>query len=187
MTLALILLIAGLAAGLARGGRLANLAQVDLSLPWLVFAGLGIQVIAELWAGFVDPGFRDSAGVPIIVVSYALLVGFVIANRRLPGVILIGAGLALNLAVILANGGMPVSLKAARAAGLDPSGAGFLATAVKHRMMDSQTTLWFLGDWIPIPVVSTVVSLGDVVLGIGIFALTERLVRYRARRATKEG
>lgn len=182
MTLAIILLGAGVVAGLARGGKVTNIAQVDLRFAGFVFAGLGIQVIAELWAAFVDPGLRTRAGIPILMVSYALLIAFVVANRRLPGAILIAVGLALNLIVIAANGGMPVSLSAAQAAGLDPSGAGFLATAVKHQVMDSQTLLWFLGDWIPVPLIRTVVSIGDMVLGMGIFLLTERLIRYRPKR-----
>lgn len=183
MTLALLLLAAGLIAGLARGGRLSNLADVKMSFPGLVFAGLTIQLIAEVWASLVDRGLRDRAGIPILVVSYCLLIAFVVMNRKLPGAILIGVGTVLNLAVILANGGMPVSLKAARAAGLDPSAAGFLESAIKRRVMDSETLLWFLGDWIPLPVIQTVVSIGDVVLGIGIFLLVERLVRYIPRRA----
>lgn len=182
MTLAVILLLAGVVAGLARGGKLANIGRVDLKIPWSVFAGLGIQVISEAWAAFVDPGLRNRAGIAILVVSYGLLIAFVAANRRLPGAILIAAGLALNMIVIVANGAMPVSLSAAQAAGLDPSGAGFLATAVKHRLMDSQTVFWFLGDWIPVPVIRTVVSIGDMILGIGIFLLTERLIRYRPKR-----
>lgn len=154
-----------------------------MTFPGLVFAGLTIQLIAEVWASVVDSGLRDRAGIPILVVSYGLLIAFVVMNRKLPGAVLIGVGTVLNLVVILANSGMPVSLKAARAAGLDPSAAGFLESAVKRRIMDSQTVLWFLGDWIPLPVIQTVVSIGDVVLGIGIFLLVERLMRYVPRRA----
>lgn len=182
MKLAFVLLIAGGISGLARGGRVANIAKVDLSLPWLVFAGLAIQLVAQFWASFFDSSLRDRAGLPILLASYALLLAFVVVNRRWPGVVLIGAGMALNLIVIFANGGMPVSLKAARAAGLDSTGADFLDTAVKHRPMGSQTVLWFLGDWIPLPVVGAVVSVGDVVLGLGIFLLMERVVRYEPRR-----
>lgn len=181
MSIAVILLAAGLVAGLARGGRVENLGRATFRYPALVFAGLGIQVASELVAALIYPQLREGGrGLALLGLSYLLLVVFVVLNRRLPGAILIGAGLALNLLVIVGNGGMPVSPGAARAAGIDPT--DYLERAVKHRPLGPGTVFGFLGDVIPLPVIGKVVSIGDVLLGIGLFVLVERVVRYRPRR-----
>lgn len=181
MILAVLLLIVGLLAGLARGGKLSNIADVELRLPGLVFAGLALQVGAEVVAALIYPQLgRSNAGLFLITASYLFLIGFLAVNRRLPGALIVGAGLALNLIVIAANRAMPVSVKAVRAAGLDS--AAFLEAAVKHEPMGPGTLLSFLGDVIPVPLVGTVISVGDILIGIGIFILVERLVRYSPRR-----
>lgn len=181
MSIAVILLVVGVLAGLARGGRFENLGKLRFRWPWLVFLGLVLQISAELFAGFVFPNLRDDGrGLAILLSSYVLLIGFVIANRRVAGMLLIGAGLALNLLVIGVNDGMPVSVPAAEVAGFDPE--GYLERAVKHRRMGPGTRLKFLGDIIPVPVLRNAVSIGDVVLGIGIFVMVERSIRYAPRR-----
>jgi hypothetical protein len=58
---------------------------------------------------------------------------------------------------------------------------------VKHKPLGSGTKLGFLGDIIPIPFIQKAVSIGDVVLGIGIFRLVEQGVRYDPRRAIGRG
>jgi uncharacterized protein DUF5317 len=181
MSLALVLLVLGLVSGLARGGKVSNLGQVHLRYPALVPAGLVLQVGAEVTAG-PRPSTR---GIVVLCTSYVLMVAFVTANRRLPGALAIGAGLVLNLAVIAANGGMPVSIEAARVAGIEPG--TYLHTAVKHREMLPGTPLGFLGDLIPIPYLRTVASIGDVVLAAGIFRLVDGLVRYQPRHRAARG
>jgi hypothetical protein len=185
MSLALILLVLGLVSGLARGGRLSNIGRAHFRCPALVFAGLSLQIAAELVASFVNPAFRQgNRGIVVLAASYALLGAFVALNRHVPGALAIGLGLLLNLVVIAANGGMPVSLRALRIAGIDPG--DYLDSAVKHREMLPETPLGLLGDVIPIPFLRAVVSAGDVVLALGIFRLVESLVRYDPRhRAPK--
>jgi hypothetical protein len=182
MSLALVLLMLGLASGLVRGGSLANVGRARFRWPALVFAGLGLQVSAELIATFVHPGFRlGNRGIVVLGLSYLLLAVFVTLNRHLPGTLAIAAGLVLNLAVIMPNGGMPVSVDAARSVGLDPE--AYLESAVKHRVLLPGTPLGFLGDVIPIRILRTVVSVGDVVLAAGIFRLVDALVRRGPRRS----
>ena len=185
MSLALILLMLGLVAGLVRGARLSNIGRVRFRYPALVFTGLALQVTAQLVAGFVNPRFRlGNRGIVVLALSYLLLAAFVTLNRRLPGALAIAAGLMLNLAVIAANGGMPVSLEAARVAGIDPR--SYLQSAVKHRAMTKDTPLRFLGDVIPIPFLKTIVSVGDVVLSAGIFRLVGSLVRSGPEKPSDE-
>jgi hypothetical protein len=187
MSLALVLLVLGLVSGLARGGSVSNLGQVRIRYPALVLAGLVLQVGAEVTAG-PRPGTGSigrMGGLVVLCASYVLLAAFVTANRRLPGALVIGVGLVLNLAAIVANGGMPVSLEAARVAGIEPG--TYLRSAVKHREMLPGTPLGFLGDVIPLPYLRTVVSIGDVVLAAGIFRMVDGLVRYQARHRAARG
>lgn len=184
MILAVLLLIVGLLAGLARGGKLSNIAEVELRLPGLVFVGLGLQVGAEVVAALIYPELgRSNAGLLLIATSYLFLIGFLVVNRTLPGALIVGTGLGLNLVVIAANRGMPVSVSAVRAAGLDS--AAFLEAAVKHQQMGPGTRLSFLGDIIPVPLIGTVISVGDIFIGVGVFILVERLVRYSPRRRAR--
>jgi hypothetical protein len=184
MILALVLLAIGLVAGLARGGKLANLGELDLKLPALVFVGLGLQVSAELVAALIYPELGAGAlGIVILMLSYVCLIGFLAINRSLPGSVVVAAGLGLNMLVIGLNRAMPVSVRAARAAGIES--AKFLEAAVKHEAMTPNTILGFLGDVIPVPLIGTVVSIGDVLIGIGIFILVSRVVGYQARRHSR--
>ncbi len=185
MILALILLAIGLVAGLARGGKLGNLGELDLKVPALVFAGLGLQVSAEIVAALFYPELGAGAlGIAILMLSYLCLIGFLAINRTLPGALVLAGGLALNMFVIGLNGAMPVSLRAARAAGIES--AKFLEAAVKHEAMTDESILGFMGDVIPVPLIGTVVSIGDVLIGIGIFILVSRVVGYEARRQSRD-
>lgn len=179
MLLALALLVVGIVAGLARGGRLENVSASRFRQPWLVFAGLGLQIGAQALASGIPALSRGWAGTAVLMVSYACIIAFVGLNLRYPGTAFIGAGLALNIVVILANGAMPVSLAAVHHLGLKALPG--LQTGVKHHAMTRHTRLRFLGDIIPVPFLG-IVSVGDVTLGTGVFLLVQRLVGYQPRR-----
>lgn len=180
MLLALALLVLGIVAGLARGGRLENVSAAQFRVPWLVFAGLGLQVGAQALSSSVPALYSGWAGTTVLMVSYGCIIAFVALNVRYPGTLFIGAGLALNIAVILANGAMPVSLAAVHHLGLKALPG--LQTGVKHHAMTHRTRLGFLGDIIPVPFLG-IVSVGDVTLGTGVFLLVQRLVAYQPRRS----
>jgi hypothetical protein len=177
--LALVLLVAGVAVGLLRGGRLDNISGVRFRLPWLVFVGLALQIAAEAAAARFPGIQRGAAGPLILAISYAFVAAFVALNFRYPGTVLIGLGLLLNLSVILANGAMPVSLWAARVSGFH--GAPRLQNTVKHKVKGPGTRLGLLGDIIPLPPLG-IVSVGDAVLGAGVFILVNHLVAPGKRR-----
>ncbi|HYY88401.1 MAG TPA: DUF5317 family protein, partial [Chloroflexota bacterium] len=97
----------GVVIGMARGGSLARLAQLEVRLPWLALLAWLMQV-----ALFVSPlGSVLQPWEPAIYLATVGAVAIVIlANRALPGVALFGIGLLLNAAVTAANGGyMPVA------------------------------------------------------------------------------
>jgi hypothetical protein len=176
-------LLAGLLAALAavvRGGSMKALADTQFEWTWLLFAGLAIQLTAQIWS----PEWLDgAAGTAVIVGSNVLVVVFLVANRRLPGVLLIGLGLALNVIVIAANGAMPVSVSASRSAGVEPPPPG--VADVEHERLDDDTKLPWLADVLAIPGAREVFSVGDVILALGIGDLVYRRATWnkRPRRA----
>ncbi|HWD08454.1 MAG TPA: DUF5317 domain-containing protein [Actinomycetota bacterium] len=188
MIIALIPLVLGVSVGLARGGRFDNISAAKFRQPWMVFAGLAVQVGAQLLEPRIH-ALHGGAGYAVLAVSYALAIGFVALNLRFPGAVLIGAGLLLNLIVITANGAMPVSMWAVHAAGAHSLPG--LAHGVKHHRMGPGTRLNLLGDIIPLPGLG-VLSVGDFVLGVGIYLLVQRMVLAdgddpRRRRRARAG
>jgi Family of unknown function (DUF5317) len=115
------------------------------------------------------------------LVSYLPAAVFLLANRRLRYLWIVGFGGALNVLAIAANGGvMPASAGALGAAGLPPttelfSNSTFIATP--H--------LGFLGDVFAIPAnwpLANVFSIGDVVIAAGFAAVVHAMAGSRLRR-----
>lgn len=152
------------AIAMVRGGRLsAVLATNFLFLP-VLFAAFAIQLGFEIW----DPDTLSAAGRLVVVVATSAGVAvFLFLNRHLPGTVLAGAGLLLNVVVIAANGAMPVSVEAARVAGITEA----LDAGVQHEPMNDDSRLPLLADIIPIPDSKLVISVGDVVLAAGMGVL----------------
>lgn len=164
------LLVAAAAVGAAllawaRKGTLDALARTEFVWTGLVFEGLLIQVVFTVWS---PSGLSRTGALWILVLSNLAIGAFILANARIPGMLIAGLGLLMNLTVILANGAMPVSSEAAEAAGLAPPQD---ASAFKHEQMDSDTVLPWLGDRFPLPVLGEVWSAGDFVLALGIARL----------------
>jgi hypothetical protein len=165
MLLAIVAAVGAALVGRVRGGSLDALAATKLRWPVFLVAGLGLQIGFALWS----PSWTNEAIAVAVVIASDVLVGvFVVANRRLAGMVTIGMGLLLNLVVIAANGAMPVSPGAARIAGARVPGPH---PDIKHERLGRATILPLLGDVIPLPHLGEVMSVGDVVLAIGIARL----------------
>lgn len=188
MVLVLATVLCALVFGYARGGRLTNLAHVDLRHGWLVVLSVVAQgtLAAVSWAD----GPVAAVSSPLLLSSHAALLGFVVANHLLPGMTLVFAGFAMNAAVITANGAMPVSLEALQTVS---GGAATTITPGKHRLLMEGDALSPLADIYAIPVLRTVVSAGDMVLAAGVGILVVNLMlrhprpegrRTRSRRGT---
>ena len=177
----LILLAAVIAAGLAlaRGGSLRDLAATHFDHVWLLVTSLVLQVALDVW----DPAWLgEGAGQVLLAISYAGVVAFLILNRRLPGVTIAAVGLAMNALVISLNGAMPVSDWALRSAGGTESVSD---QRVKHEPLDDDTILPIFADLIPVPGAGQVISLGDVVLGIGLARLVYARTRVEPRHSVR--
>jgi hypothetical protein len=189
--LALVLFIATTIA-LLRGGRLINLADIRLQYWWLLLLGFGIQAATAL---LPDRDWTRSAATAMILVSYLPLLILVLINRNREGMWLAGFGVLMNFSVIALNGGMPVLEGAAVvAAGLGGGAGGFrLALDFKHVLLDASTRIPFLGDVIPVRLfgIGQVISLGDVLLAVGLGRFLEdelrRPVRWFKRGIHTEG
>jgi hypothetical protein len=176
--LVLIPLVVGLAVGITTGGKLGNLANLRFRWPWFVLAVLVIREAIR---------FRPFSGTDGIQYLYvAALAGLVawtfLHIRRLRGAWVVAAGAALNLLVVVANGGrMPVA----------PALAGALVQRNhigQHVLMSSNTNLNWLADWITVsgPVgIRGAYSPGDLVVAVGIGVVAYFATRQRTPPTTK--
>lgn len=152
----------GLLAGHALGGRTGNLGDIRFRLAWLaVLAYVAQSLLFVPRLGALADGL---APLLYVLTNITVLVA-IIANRRIAGVPLIALGAALNLLVIVANGGyMPADRAAYAALGMTID--GYWNTAFLDR-----PALALLGDWIALPAwlpMANVISVGDILIGTGV-------------------
>jgi Family of unknown function (DUF5317) len=172
LTLLILPVLVGLAAGWLAGGRPMRLLDTPLRALWLVW----IAVLIQLALSYV-PAARQlvehDLGVPMLLPIY-LGIGLWLAIN-LPGrawsvrlgIALLLTGGAMNGLAILANGRMPFSVPAARHAGLSDAKI-FAADLPKAVSATQATRLAWLGDIIPVRPIHAVMSAGDVVIIVGI-------------------
>jgi hypothetical protein len=135
---------------------------------WLLLAALVVQVVLE----FVDfPDDRiDDIGLGILLMSYALILGFCFLNRRTSGMPVIALGVALNVVVIALNGGMPTKDDVEERNGREVHVP--IERTVKHKPKTGDDRLAFLGDVITLPgLPNQQFSVGDIVIGAGVVYL----------------
>ena len=154
--------VVALGVGLARGGSLHRLSHISLRWTPLLFEGLAILFLFQLWD---PPGLSRGSALAIVLLSNFAVLVFLAGNMRTSGVLLLGIGLALNFVVIAANQAMPVSPRAAETAGIDAPAAE--SSTLKHERLDDDTRLPWLADVIPVPGVGEILSIGDLVLALG--------------------
>jgi hypothetical protein len=163
----LVLIVIGLAVcvGFIAGGSLRPFEHLKVRWWGIALAGLALQGVS------LASDIGRPAGLTLLLGSYALLLLFAWANRRLPALWVVMAGLVLNILVIGANSGMPVSASALETAGARAEGL-LGAGGAKHHLMGPDDRLTPLGDVIGIPPpLGAVISIGDVLLYAGVATL----------------
>lgn len=181
-------LVAGVGLGYLAGGRLRALAGLRLRALPVLWLALALQLSRHIDA------IRDG-GVCVVPASYALIGVWLVLNvhARAPtfalALVAVAVGRSLNLAVIVANGAMPVST----------SGLPHGTTAAqiedgrlyKHVALSAGTRLRWLGDVIALQAIDALVSVGDIFLWAGVIALiatgmqsSHGVARWRWRRDT---
>ena len=156
-------------------GSFSQLFRLPIQSIWMVLVALAIQIFLAL----VElPSDRfDDVGFALVMASYAFLLAFCFVNLRISMMWVIGLGIALNALVIGLNQGMPtadheVTTRSGRTIE-EP-----IERTAKHRPESDDDLLPFLGDRLRVPEpVDEVISIGDVVIGLGII-----LVCYQASR-----
>ena len=150
--------VAVLAGYLARG-RLANLAALEIRWLFLAPLGLGLELV---------PASSRILSLTLLFLSFVALSILVLANIRVSGFAFVLVGLALNLLVISANRGMPVTQHALVASGQGASLSILMAEGgAKHHLASSSDVLLPLADVIPTPVVDQVLKRTDADLRLG--------------------
>jgi hypothetical protein len=162
---------AALAIAVLIGGDVRRLSQLRIRHIEVLLAAFAVKVAVAV-LGTAHTEIAVTIARPLNVIGAVLLLAVVWFNRRIPGAILFGTGLTLNLIVILAFGGrMPVLLPhdadpnspivALLRGGLDPL----------HVALDHPQGLWFIGDILAIPGIgghSSLVSIGDLLMAAGV-------------------
>jgi hypothetical protein len=152
----------GLILGLLLGGRPSGLANLNFRWGMLAVAGFAVQLV--LFSGPVSERIGDQAGPVLYVASTALVLVAVLANLRIPGMVLVAIGAASNLAAILANGGyMPAS----HAPAVGPDGIAVYSNTriFASPALQPLTDVIALPDWLPF---TNIASIGDLLIGAGI-------------------
>jgi hypothetical protein len=169
----------GLVLGLLLGGRPAGLADLRIRWSWVIVAGLFVQMM--LFSGPVSDRI-GALGPPIYVLSTAVVIGAVVANRAISGMLVVVIGAASNLAAILANGGyMPADPGAIATLGVAHLTAYSNSSLVTDPMLAPLTDIFVLPPWVPF---ANVFSIGDVAIGLGIAIVIVAAMRRRPRSST---
>jgi hypothetical protein len=169
--------IAGILLGFVSGGRLGALGELRIRRVGLVYAAILLQ-IGAFPSGLLPWSTPDGIASGLWLVSFALLIGFAVVNRAVRGVGLVFAGLASNLAAVVANGGlMPASPHALRAEGVTYR-LHNNSISTGHPHLAWLTDRWAVPDWIPW---GNVFSVGDVLIAAGIVATIVLAMHGRSR------
>ena len=155
--------IAGIALGFLAGGRTAGLAGIHIRWSGAIVAGLLVQVV--LFSDAVAARVGD-LGPPLYVASTILVLAAIVRNRAIPGMPVVIAGAACNLAAIVANGGfMPAGRAALDALDKSVPGSYSNSSAAADPALWPLTDIFALPAWLPW---ANIFSIGDVLIGIGI-------------------
>ena len=170
MRILLIAVAAGFVLALLVGGRFGNLKGRSLRAWFLLPLGLALQLAAIGSAGPTLPFV-------LVLLSFACLFGFAVANLGVTGFWMIALGLFLNAFTVGLNHGMPVGHKALAHTGNNSS----VYVALRHEQRSSDKLL-ILGDVVPISPIGEVVTFGDLILAVGLVDVIVHLMRPSKRR-----
>jgi hypothetical protein len=174
--LTLVAIGVGVGLGLRWGGTPANVLEWRPVLWPLAVTGIAVWALLDLtsltggWAAFLR------------ILAVGAVFAFAVLNIRTGGMVLVAAGLGLNLLVMVLNWGMPVSASALASAGVaDSTQAAQDLVLSGGREVASGAVLGFLGDVIPLPW-GQVISIGDVLWLVGLaLVVSSVLRRYEVR------
>jgi DHA3 family macrolide efflux protein-like MFS transporter len=178
--------VLALIVGVLAGGGVPRLAEMGLRRYWLLAAAIALRygtVLAE------TNGIGGNLPMGIAFIgAYLLILAWLWENWRIPGLQVAAVGIGLNTLAVLFNGGqMPVFAGAFQAAGFTPgafAGDPFHFVIYPASVGDFVRQGGIFGDVVPIPlpIIRDVVSIGDLLLALGIFwAIVSSMTRPNTR------
>ena len=174
MILIVATMAAGVVVGWVRGGRVRHVGAAAVRGGLLA---VGAALAQALHAAVPDA----RVAIATTVLSQTALLAFLWLNRFAAGALLVALGSALNAVVILANGAMPVSREALIAVQRHP-----YEVFGRHRLLERGDSFAWLADVIALPLLRTVVSVGDVILAAGVGLLVVWMMRPPRRRSAPD-
>ena len=168
----------GMVVGLAAGGSITALSSVRVRWAPLAVAGLAAQAV--LFFGPVADHV-GGAGPLCYVVTTSAVFAVVVRNIALPGLPVVAAGAASNLAAVVSNGGyMPAAPEALASAGRVAASAYSNSVTATSPALAQLTDVFALPSWLPF---ANVFSIGDVLIGVGV-GLAVAILMVRGRVVT---
>ena len=179
MAYVVVAIVAGIAIGYLRGGRLKTLAEAHVHWWYVLVAAIALQVAAILTDG--------DAGVWMLLASFALIIAFTARNLTRAGMGVVLVGVAANALVIAVNSGMPVREEAVIRSGLaDEDEIDDFEFNSKWHLETEDDQLTFLADIIPVPGAREVLSFGDLIMAVGVADVIVHLMRPSAAVRRRE-
>jgi uncharacterized protein DUF5317 len=170
-----IAVVAALLIPLVTRGSYARLLGTEWHWSVLLFAGLAIQIVLEYVT--IPRAHWHDLGYGLLVASYALILLFCCRNLVIRGMGIVLIGVACNALVITLDHGMPVKLPR------EWRDKSWAQATVKHHPERSDDRLRFLGDIIVLKEpFDTVLSFGDLILGVGLCDVAYNISRKRKPR-----
>ena len=165
MMVALVAIAVGLSLGALSGGSVLGLVEVSLRFEWLVLVLFVVQAISR---GRIAGIGASAIGIAVWAFTCLALLAFLSPDVRRPGVWIVGVGIALNMLVVLVNGGMPIILP--ESAVSSTTVASVAQSMGFYQMAGPGTVLTALGDVIVLGWggYRALMSCGDVLLAIGV-------------------
>jgi len=162
------------------GGSYSRMLTVQWRFASLLFLGLGIQILLEVWT--MPKEHWHDWGFGLLVASYVLILAFVARNFVIRGMGIVFIGIACNALVITVNQGMPVKLP------VEWQNKSWAQPTVKHHPQQPDDKLKFLADIIVLDEpLQSVVSFGDLILLVGLCDVAYNVSRKPKRRGAGSG
>lgn len=187
-------IVLALIVGALAGGSFPRIADLRLRWSLLLAVALGLRLLVGVSREIaILPEIPAGAAV---LAAYGLILAWLWFNWRVPGLQIAAVGIGANLLAVLVNQGqMPIWSAAYFSAGFTEAD---LANDAFHFLLRTDSIAGFVaagglfGDVIPLPIpyIRDVISIGDVLLALGIFwAIVYSMTRVDAptRRAVAIG
>lgn len=171
----LLAVLAGIAFGFLRRGRLASIARTRVRHPEFLF----VAIAGSLFVDLTEWG--PSGAIALVGLVGGLF--FAALNIHIAGMAVIAIGLILNLVPVALNGAMPVrpdALVEAEMVTVDELPRVTLTGA--RELENDSTILPVLGDTFPVRWTNQVVSIGDIIMIVGLADVVANLMLQRRRR-----